>query len=152
MLFIKLTLDIGETKVVYLLATIRAAAGFLGDGFLGKDGNADDARSGGFKSGDPVGGEVLGQDIIWNGDDLFFLERDLSESCCFNEGQVVFRLDGPGDAAGIHFGGLLDLRGQIADQDNVGYAEMAAGFEDAMDFLEDAVFVWDEVQDSPGRR
>jgi hypothetical protein len=68
----------------------------------------------------------------------------------FDQVQVFLFLDGAGDAAGIHFGGLLDLFGQLADQDNIGNTEMTAGFEDAVYFLEDAVFVGDEVQHAIG--
>jgi len=39
---------------------------------------------------------------------------------------------------------------QIANQDNVGDAEVTAGFEDAVCLLEDAVFVGHQVQDAVG--
>src|SRR5258708_4309230 len=86
--------------------------------------------------------------MVGNDDGLFFLKGDIFKAVDIDEFEVGFFPDGAGYATGIHFGGFLDLLGKSADQDDIGDAEMSSGFEDAEHFLDDAVFVGDEVEDA----
>lgn len=136
-------------KTGLLIAAAGSAAEGL-SGFFGIHGDAEDARAKPSEFGDLAGAEILSQYVIGDRDGLFLLKGNGLETCGLDKAKIFVFLDGAGDATGIHFSGFLDLGGQGAFEDDVGNAEMASGFKDAVDFPEDAVFIGDEVEDAVG--
>src|ERR1700722_7824802 len=133
-----------------LLAALGSATGLCFFGFLGVNGDAVDPRAGGFEGGDLASAKILAEYVVGNSDGFFLLKGDGLKSGVFDQVQVLVFLNGTGDATGVHFSGFADFRGQFADQDYIGNAEVAAGLQDAVYLLKDAVFVGDEVQDAVG--
>jgi hypothetical protein len=132
-----------------LRATARGAAGGI-IGFFTINGDAKDAGAGGAEGRNLFRAEVLGQNVVGDVDRFLFLQNDIFKAVDVEQLQVGLFLNGAGDTAGIHFGSLLDLRGQGTVENDVGYTEMASRFEDAVYFLDDAMFVGYEIEDTVG--